>query len=407
MSIDQCPMHVKPEQVREFDFQRDPVKLGIDPLDWLVGEFRGKEPFWSPAYGGFWVLTDPAQIREAYGTPALFSSINVGLGYTPFPVTLKPIQIDPPDHAKYRRLLAPWFSPRSADALEDNIRAEAIRLIDEIVDLEECDVIDLVAGKLPQHIFVTNILHLPVEDVPMFLRWEHDLMRHPKEPEQAQAAGAGVISYLRKTVEERRVNPLDNDLLSTLAQSEVDGELIPQQDLLGIVMLLFLAGLDTVTAALGWEFHFLATNPDHRRQIVESPELIPTAVEELLRFFTNVYPVRTVAEDIEFYGVKMAKGDRVLPLAVLAGRDDAEYQDADSVDFTRSSNSHGAFGLGPHRCLGSHLARKELNIVLEEFHKRIPDYELTEDKIQYHSGGVVGMDAVTIRWGSKMNGAGR
>jgi cytochrome P450 len=397
MSI-QCPAHVAEDQVREFDWQRDPVRDGADPLDWYAKEFLGKPTFWSPVYGGYWVVTDPRQIREVTSTPTLFSSRNVGLGYAGFPAKLVPIQNDPPDHAKYRRLLAPYFSPRAADALEPAIRAKAIELVEGIRDKGECEFIDAVAAKLPQHIFVTHILHLPPEDVPMFLQWERDLMHHPVEDEIARQSGAEVIGYLRKIVEDRSTNPIEGDFLSELFQAEVDGERMSMEVLLGVVLLLFLAGLDTVTTALTWSFRFLAQNEGHRKQLVDNPGLIPSAVEELLRYHPLANEVRTVVEDIDFHGTKMAAGDRVLALPVLAGRGDDTLENPLEVDFTREPHPHLAFGLGVHRCLGSHLARKELSIVIEEFHRRIPDYELSGKPLAYHAGGVLGINELDLRW---------
>lgn len=393
-----CPAHVTADQVREFDWQRDPLRDGGDPMDWYTNEFLGKPTFWSPVYGGYWVVTEPAQIREVISKPELFSSRNVGLGYAGFPVKLIPLQNDPPDHTKYRRLLAPYFSPRAADELEPAIRAKAIELVEAIRDKGECEFIDAVCGQLPQHVFVKDILHLPAEEIPTFLQWEHDMMHHPRDAQDAQRAGAEVIRYLQKTVEERSKNPIEGDMLSELFQAEVDGRRMPLEDLLGVVLLLFLAGLDTVTTAMAWSFRYLAEHPGHRKQILENPELIPSAVEELLRYHAFANEVRTVVDDFDFHGTKMAAGDRVLAIPSLVGRGDETLDNPKDVDFLRQPAPHPAFGLGPHRCLGSHLARKEMQILMEEFHRRIPDYELTGEPLTYHAGGNIGIDALKLRW---------
>jgi cytochrome P450 len=199
-------------------------------------------------------------------------------------------------------------------------------------------------------------------------------------------------------ISERRRAPAD-DIISVLLGSEVDGRLMNDEEVLDTCFLLFMAGLDTVTASLGFMFKFLAENPEHRRQLVEDPSIAPAAVEELVRVHAVVNPTRTVIQDTELCGVRLRKGQRILLSTALATRDPDAYGDALTVRFDRKPNNHIAFGAGPHRCLGSHLARKELQIALVEWHRRIPDYRVAAaPTIKAHAGGVLGIDVLPLEW---------
>jgi cytochrome P450 len=172
-----------------------------------------------------------------------------------------------------------------------------------------------------------------------------------------------------------------------------------KEEVLDTAFLMFMAGLDTVTAALSFIFNYLATHDDARRRLVDDPDLIPPAIEELLRFHAFVNPGRYLTKDIEFAGVQMKKGDAVLVSTPLSTRDPAEFADPTTVDFERSPNHHIAFGAGPHRCVGSHLARRELEVALREWLQRIPDFHLAEGAvITSHGGGVMGLERLPLVW---------
>jgi cytochrome P450 len=174
---------------------------------------------------------------------------------------------------------------------------------------------------------------------------------------------------------------------------------VTEDEVLDMAWLLFLAGLDTVTSALSFSFHFLATHAEHRHQLMENPALIPSAVEELLRYHSFVSSVRTATRDVEFHGIELREGDRILPASVLAARDPEEFERPDQMVFDRSANRHMAFGAGPHRCLGAHLARLEMRVAIEEFHRRVRDYELLPGgRVLFHAAGTMGMDALSLRW---------
>jgi cytochrome P450 len=341
-------------------------------------------------FGGYSVtLSRYEDVLWALKHPEVFSSknvVNVG-GDVP----MLPLSVDPPDHAKYRRLLDPQFSPKRMAELEPEVRQLVNEIIDGFAGNGTCEFHEDFATPLPSTIFLA-IMGLPHEDLPAFLEWRDDTIRpQGKTPEEVEAkrmaAGNAIEEYFDAKGEEKRRDP-DDRLLSTIVHAEVDGRSLTHDELLGITHLLLLGGLDTVTATLDCMIVYLAQHPDRRRAIVENPSLIPGAIEELLRHQTPVMMVpRIVAQDFELDGVSMKAGDGATLLIGAANCDGNEFDAANDVQFDREANRHLAFGGGPHRCLGSHLARLELRVAVEEFHKRIPDYALaTAEPIAFSPG---------------------
>ena len=392
-----CPAHVPADRYRVFDYTRDPLDA-VSPFEGYL-KLRGEPHFWSPVAGGFWVLTDGAAIRECFQDAATFSNRNIGLGYTKHTRTMIPEQLDPPEHGKYRRILSPYFTPTTARRLEAEMRAVCNQAIDAFIADSECDMVEQFTGVYPQIVFLRHVLNLPVEHMETFLAWEHDVMHHPIDPEQAARSSQAVIDYLTDVVARRARDPLPEDLLSELLAAPIDDRKMTEQEVVDIAFLLFAAGLDTVTSALSFSFHYLARNADKRRQIIDDASVIPSAIEELLRYHSFVSSVRTATRDVEFHGITIKEGERVLPVSVLAARDPAEFPDPDEMRFDRPANRHIAFGTGPHRCLGSHLARLEMKVALEEWHRRIPEYSLREGvPIAFHAAGTLGMNNLPLGW---------
>jgi cytochrome P450 len=295
---------------------------------------------------------------------------------------LIPLQVDPPDHAKYRRFLDPEFSPKKMAALDADAREAVNRLIDGFVDRGACDFHEEFATPLPSSIFLA-LMGLPKSDLPTFLRWRDDTIRPDTEDLDEAAAirdrvGSEITAYFESSLAERRGAP-DDSLLYRIAVGEVDERPLTPEEQLGICHLLMLGGLDTVTATLDCMVLHLAREPERRRAIVEDPTLVAPAVEELLRHETPVTMViRMVKQDCEVGGVKLHAGDSAILLLGAGNADPAEFSDPEAPDFAREGNRHLAFGGGPHRCLGSHLARLELRVALEELHRRIPDYRVAD-----------------------------
>ncbi len=324
--------------------------------------------------------------------PEVFSSDPeaMSLGEQP----LIPLQVDPPLHTRYRRLLNPEFLPRIVARLEPDVRVLVGQIIDAFVDRGECDFHDEFATPLPSTIFL-RLMGLPQRDLGTFLQWRDDTVRPDVEPGDLEAAarvraeaGAAINAYFEGALEERRRHP-DDGLLSKLVTAEMDGERLSQREQLGICHLMLIGGLDTVTATLDCMIVHLARHPDRRRAIVADPSLVPSAIEELLRRESPVMVVpRIVKQDVTLRGVELRVGDHVSLLIGAANTDDAEFPDGDDVELGRDANKHLAFGGGHHLCLGAHLARLELRVGLEEFHRRIPDYRIADGAEIHFSPGI-------------------
>ncbi len=295
-------------------------------------------------------------------------------------VPLIPLQVDPPDHRKYRRLLDPIFAPRRMNLLEPEITRLVNELIDGFVDKGGCEFATDFAIPLPSSVFLA-LVGLPLSHLESFLEMKDGILRPSgndmDEIKDGQKAAARRIEdYFADAVKDRRANPRD-DILSLFIEAEVDGERLTEDEILGICFLFILAGLDTVTDSLECFIARLARHPDERRQIADDPAIIPSAVEELLRWETPVTTVARVAtKDVDLGGCPIHAGDNVGIVIGSANTDDEAVPGMDQVDLARSENRHLAFGGGVHRCLGSHLARLELRIALREWHRRIPEYSI-------------------------------
>ncbi|MCW2524123.1 MAG: cytochrome [Frankiales bacterium] len=346
----------------------------------------------------FWLATRMADIREVYQTPSVFSNHLGGL-HVPDPEYLWiPEMLDPPLHTTWRQLLGGLFSPGTIAKLEPRVRGRFNKILDDIAEKGECEFIQEVALLYPNVIFM-ELMGLPVEDASQFQIWETEILHlPPTELERSMAAMAQVNAYFADLIAARRVEPRD-DIISTACGWEIDGKPVTDDDLQSLFLLLFMAGLDTVAMQLSYSFMHLATHDEDRRRIVEDPSLIPGAIEEFVRYYSFVTPARKAISDTEIAGCPVKAGEIVwLPL-VSANRDPAEFPDADKVIIDRQDNRHIGFGAGPHRCLGAHLARQELNIALQEWHKRIPNYRLAPGvEIREHGSGQIGLNNLSLIW---------
>lgn len=312
--------------------------------------------------------------------PKLFSSNSVG---TEQDYPLIPISLDPPEHSKWRRLLDPIFSPREMAKLEDGVSRQANELIDRFIGRGECDYADEYAVPLPCSVFL-QIMGLPLEQLDTFVDLKEKLLRGAGESFQSQddiqkLARDELSAILEDLLEQRSQKP-EEDLLTRLLNSEVDSRPLTHEEIMGTCHLMFIAGLDTVTDSLTCFYAFLGRNPQHRRQLVDNPESIPRAIEEMLRYESPVTMVlpRIVTEETELGGCPLHVGDRIIPLLGSANNDERVVNNPEVVDFDRPPMRNYAFGGGVHRCLGSHLARLELRVSLREWHRRIPEYHIPE-----------------------------
>lgn len=335
---------------------------------------------WSEQAGGFWIITRFEDIRFVLQNPEIFSSRAVLFPFTPPSQPSIPLNLDGADHTRYRRLLAPLFSPARAVGMEDEIRSAARRQIAQIVEQGSCDFIEQFARPVPSRTFLASFA-IPDDRLADMSRMAEAAFTFPGDEEgmrRGAEARRAVDDYFREVVEERRRHgATGDDVVSSLIRAEIDGQALRDDELVNILNLMTSASLDTTASAIVNIVAWLAEHPHRRDELVREPDLWPAAVEEFLRYDQMTLNGRIVARDIEVRGVEMRAGDRVMMLSAASGRDAAAYVDPDVVRFDRPVNRHLAFGAGPHRCLGSHLARTTLRIELEEWHRAFPRYRVT------------------------------
>ena len=384
-----------------FDHATSPELLGASFDGW--SRLRGQGPAFRSDIGGsydLWYLLRYADISAALRDHELFSSRSVQyLGDSP--QRLLPEELDPPEHAKYRRLLTAPLSLSAVRAREEQIRTLCVTLIDEIAPRGECDFLTAFAQRFPTTIFM-DLMGLPIGQTAEFIARAQTVLHVTGEQDpdfsRRGTAAMEIIADIAAAVASRRESP-QGDMISLLVSSTVDDRPLTDDELYQLGFLLYLAGLDTVANVLTYSFRFLAERPDLRSLLRREPDKIPHAVEEFLRLFSIASTVRVVTRDTEFAGCPMKAGDRVVLPTASAGRDGGQYPDPDEFRLDRSPNPHLAFGAGPHRCAGAHLARLELRIALEEWHRRIPDYELAADTpVNEYVGAVAGLTALPLRW---------
>lgn len=315
---------------------------------------------------------------------------------------LIPLQIDPPHHRSYRKLLDPIFAPKQVALLEEQTRTLVRDLIAPVAGLGQCNFHATVAEPLPTTVFL-QLLGLPVDRAKEFIKLKDGIIRPPVTTNEERVAYTGkvgeqIYAVLQEAIDERTEERSD-DVLSMFLDAEVEGHRLTNDDVLDIGYLFFLAGLDTVTASLDCMLSFLAQHPDHRQQLVADPSLIQHAIEEMLRWETPVQGVvRVTTEDTEVAGCPIPKGKVVTVMLASANTDERTWDDVDTVDFDRAENRHIAFGRGAHRCLGSHLARMELRVALEEWHRAIPDYSIRDGVVLMYSQGLRSVENLELVW---------
>ena len=373
----------------------------------LANELREGCPHFYNRYsgGGYWVFTRHEAVNDIYKTPEIFSSESI-TPWEPNPIyRFVPTQVDAPDHIKYRRILNPWFSPKAMEAAAPMIRELCKDYLEPIFPKGECEYIEDFALLFPTAAFL-NVIGVPVSYTEQFAQWVDQFFGgfggDPEGAENMAKALTEMREFWTEQLADRRANHPDKegDLFVYLMNAEFDGEPLDDEVLLDMCTVLTLAGLDTTRAELGYMMRHLALNPDHRRQLVENPDLIPLAVEEVLRYYTIIFgDGRKVTRDVEFHGVQLKQGDMVYALVSGANRDPRHWDRADEFVVDRKKNNHFGFASGPHRCLGMHLARREMAIAVDEWLKVVPDFELvSDDQLERGGGAMMALDKLPLRW---------
>ncbi len=360
----------------------------------IANEYREMSPtLVNTVAQGYWIFTDHEQVRDMYRNPDVFSSESI-TPWEPDPAyRFVPTQIDAPDHITYRQILNPWFSPGSVDRVEPQAREICRRLLDELVSASGCDFVTGFALRYPTEVFLTMI-GCPASDADLFVPWVEDFFHgfggDPDGIEPMVAALNGIRDYWVTSLAARRGEPeaRPGDLASHLIHAKFGERNLTDDEILDMLTVLVLAGLDTTRAQLGYLFKYLAEHPEARRRLIDEPGLIPSAVEESLRLFTIIFgDGRKVARDSDFHGCPLKRGDMVYGLVSAANRDPKVYDRPDEFVLDRKPNVHFGFAGGPHRCLGAHLARREIQIAVEEWLRVIPDFRVVGDETLMERGG--------------------
>lgn len=401
VSIDQAPSRVPSScPVIQYDLNANkPVGGYNEELDQL----REESPvYWNQVAQGYWMVTRFEDQRKFYQEGLVFTSESI-ISADPEPQYLWiPTMIDGPDHTKYRQILNVFFSPMRVATLESQNREIARTLIAELKDRGSCNLVLEFCGEFATRAFFA-LAGFPQEEAPRMAHLVDVIFSQMADASDhsAQAAAAMEIrEFFADLIAERRVNPRDpkSDLTTHLLNSTFYDAPLDDETLLNILGVIILAGLDTTKNQLTYSFYHLATTESDRKRILDEPELIPSFIEESLRYYAIVQPARKLSEDRDLLGCPMKKGDMVHMDLAQSCRDPRVFDRADEFVIDRQNNKHLAFGPGAHRCLGSHLARQELVIAIEEWHKVIPNYAIdTEEPILEH-GGMRGIISLPIRW---------
>ncbi|MDP9238709.1 MAG: cytochrome P450 [Chloroflexota bacterium] len=310
-----------------------------------------------------------------------------------------PITSDPPVHTWARKLLLPPFTATAIAKWEPETRRLCGELIDGFLANGKADGAVDYAQQIPPRV-IADMLGIPKEMAGTFTEWVRGFLELGlTDADLRQSSAISIFTYMNERIQERKANLQEDDLLSYLLSATVDGEPVPEPHVLGTCFLLMVAGIDTTWSSIGSAIWHLAQHPKDCARLIAEPELIDSAIEELLRAYSPVTMARYVAADVEYAGCPMHEGDKVLMNFPAANRDPKVFENPDEVILDRAKNPHIAFGVGIHRCAGSNLARMEMKVAVEEWLKRIPSFRLEDpEKVTWAGGQVRGPRLMPVVW---------
>lgn len=375
--------------VVHFDHNSD--EHSADP----VGSYRAlrnQSPVaWSEEQGGYWILSNYQSVFDAARDDEVFSSARNSYGGEGLSVVIPktpmhfhiPIEIDPPDFRKWRKIINPITAPAAIERMESLVKHYVTSFIDDIIEGGECDMAQVIG--VPSIVTVAW-LGLRVSDWTRYASAHHAALAAVPGSERYLQAVQVDFPYLdirtREVIAARRAEPTD-DIISYLVQAQVDDRTITDDEVFAIVDLLLAGGIGTTASLVSNTVVWLYQNPEVRQRLIDDPSLHDKAIEEFLRFFSPTQGLaRTVMKDTKFQGCPMSKGDRVLLAWSSANRDPEQFENPDEVDIERWPNRHTAFGIGVHRCAGSHLGRSMAKELLGQILSRMGDYVVDLDALE-------------------------
>jgi len=365
-----------------------------------------------PGWPAFWALTKHADIVEVSKQPDAFLNApgmtmvrDLGQRDDVEQQIKTIINMDPPEHKKYRQVASPFFTPRAIRALEPLVRETARKLVDGLGSEGECDFVTDVASLHPLKV-IARILGVPESDEPFILKLTNELFggedpefrRSEDRMEAMRSLFMEFWGYFGKIMKDRREEPRD-DLASVFANARIDGEPMGELETMGYCLIAFTAGHETTRGAIGGGLQALIENPAERERWARDPDLTPLAIDEIVRFVTPVnHMVRTAARDYELRGRKIRQGDRLVLFYASANRDEEVFEAPDALRLDRHPNRHLGFGIGEHFCLGAHLARMTSGSLFRELVSRLEWVEPAGSPLRTASNLVPGLKHMPIRY---------
>ncbi|MGE0408396.1 MAG: cytochrome P450 [Amphiplicatus sp.] len=350
------------------------------------------------ALEGIWLTVSADTTRRVLSDTESFSSVGATF-YSTFlgGLTFFPVEIDPPEHTKYRAIAAEYFRAARVRELEGAIAMRADSLLDEMLPRGGCDFVAEFGKMFPALIFL-DLMGVPNSRAPEFLVLAKKALASP-EPDKKTQAMQQIRDFLAEEIERRRAAPTD-DALSAIANGEIDGRPLEMKEAVGGAMVVFVAGLDTVASQLGWVFRQLAEDQELQTQLRKDPSNLTKVHEEFLRFFASVMMINRIAtRDVQIGDALIKKGEALACSPALACRDEKEFDHASELNLSVPPRRHLAFGYGVHTCLGLHLARLELRVVTERWLKRVPQFRIAPGaKLNSSRSAVLALDSLPLTW---------
>lgn len=395
-----APPHVPAElawdhSLAEFNSQLD------DPFIAASRLLDGPPVFWArDAVQGRpgWVIARHALLKEAFIDWEHFSSeggmdLTMMLGVD---WKLNPVNVDPPMHTIYRKVLTPFFTPKAVGHMEEAVRATCDELIARFEDKGGCDFVEHFAIPYPSLIFL-RLMGMPLDMVNQFFTWEQNLLRGTTMEARLTAARE-ILEYLKFHLDQQKKQPA-TPLMENIMNARIeDDRPLTDGEILGMFYTFYVGGLDTVYATVSWSMRYIATHPEFQQFLRDNPDKLNKTVDEMLRMFSVVSTQRRVTRDFTFHGVEMKENDLVVMPIFIACRDPEAYPNPHEADLERKE-SMLAFASGPHLCLGMHLARREIRIALESFLNRFNDIHIPEGQsYRYHAGSTFNVDSLPLEW---------
>ena len=367
-----------------------PGEFGIDLMS---GEFFARDPYpafaWmrrcAPVYydeaNDLWAFASYQDVKAAGTDAETFS--NAGGIRPKFPPLPMMVDFDSPEHSRRRRLVSAGFTPRRIREMEEHVRTVCDDVLDEVCERGSCDFVRDIAAPLPLNV-IGDMLGVDRQDRGDLLRWSEDMLRSQGDPDPTTIDGAArafteYTSYMGPVFDDRRRTGADDDLVGILVHADIDGDRLDQPSLIHETLLILIGGDETTRHVLSGGMLAVQEHPQQLDRLRQDPALLPSAVEEMLRWVTPIKDmVRTTTRDVEVGGERLPQGAEIMLLYPSANRDESVFSEPGTFDVARDPNPHLAFGFGAHFCLGNQLARLELRVMFEQLFARLPDLTLAE-----------------------------